>query len=145
MNNKELIDNYPFLKIDDPFWEVINDDEENACEITELDSMPIGWRKAFGEQLCEELKQELIKIGYLYKYRVYQIKEKYGALRWYGNIETDNISNILSKYEKKSRYTCIKCGAPATKISRGWISPYCDKCTNSRTKYEEIKKFWKSL
>ena len=142
MNNKELIDNYPFLKIDDPFWD---DDEENACEITKLDSMPIGWRKAFGEQLCEELKQELIKIGCLYRYRVYQIKEKFGSLRWYGNFENDSIAKILEKYEEKSKYTCIRCGAPATKISRGWISPYCDKCTNSRTKYEEIKTFWKNF
>ncbi len=143
MNNKELIEKYPFLQ---PYnlW----DDEpisNSDYSFTMLDEMPSGWRESFGEQLCEELRMVLIKEGLLEKYRIHQIKEKFGSLRWYGNFENDSIAKILEKYEEKSKYTCIRCGAPATKISRGWISPYCDKCTNSRTKYEEIKTFWKNF
>lgn len=46
---------------------------------TELDAMEPGWRKAFGIQLCEELKAQLKKDHYLYKYRITQIKEKFGC------------------------------------------------------------------
>lgn len=46
---------------------------------TELDAMPDGWRKAFGIQMCKEIKQELKKYNYLYKYRITQIKEKFGC------------------------------------------------------------------
>lgn len=24
--------------------------------------------------------------------------------------------------------TCIVCGEPATRMTRGWICPYCDEC-----------------
>lgn len=46
---------------------------------TELDAMPDGWRKVFGIQMCKEIKQELKKYNYLYKYRITQIKEKFGC------------------------------------------------------------------
>lgn len=41
------------------------------------------------------------------------------------------IGDIISKYEQLSARTCIKCGQPATKISLGWISPWCDNCSNN--------------
>jgi hypothetical protein len=46
---------------------------------TELDAMPDGWRKAFGIQMCKDLKKVLKQYNYLYKYRIMQIKEKYGC------------------------------------------------------------------
>ena len=97
-------------------------------EYTELDDMPDGWRKAFGEQLCEELKAELVKAGALDDYRIVQIKEKFGTLRWYDNGNTEAGYKIISKYEALSARTCICCGKPATRIATGWISPYCDDC-----------------
>lgn len=149
---------------------------EYDYEYTELDSMPEGWRIAFGIQMCEELKQELIKFDYLDKYEITQIKEKFGSLRWYDNgypigklelvgieeyedgmpehdrntdwyrylgvennkaqyehykiLDKCKVGNIISKYEQLSARTCIKCGQPATKISLGWISPWCDNCSN---------------
>ena len=39
---------------------------------TELDSMPEGWRKAFGIQMCKEIKRAILKSGgrkYLKSYR----------------------------------------------------------------------------
>lgn len=95
---------------------------------TELDSMPQGWRNAFGMDLCKELKTELKKHGALKNYRIMQIKEKFGGLRWYDNRNTKHGYEIIQKYENLSYYTCINCGKPATRISTGWISPYCDDC-----------------
>lgn len=101
---------------------------EYDYEYTELDSMPDGWRAAFGEQLCEELKAELEKAGALDSYRITQIKEKFGTMRWYDSGNTEAGYKILSKYEALSIRTCICCGKPATRIATGWISPYCDDC-----------------
>lgn len=189
--NKQLCEKYPFL-IPRNLWSGMRITEaqnggywpgepgaipEYDYEYTELDDMPKGWRIAFGEQMCEELKQELIKFNYLDDYEITQVKEKWGSLRWYDNghpigkleligveeyedgmpqhnQETDfyryvgvsknnklqykhykiidkcKIQDIISKYEKISARTCIECGKPATKISLGWISPWCDDCSS---------------
>jgi hypothetical protein len=98
MTNKELIERYPFL-IPRNVWSgkiVENYDYDNPDYIL-LDDMPDGWRKAFGEQMCEEIREELIKaqerdpeggyddgdkvVPYLQGYYPIQIKEKYGQLR----------------------------------------------------------------
>lgn len=114
---------------------------------TELDTMPAGWKKAFGIPMCEEIREDLIKCNFLNEYRILQIKEKYGELRWYdGGVPVESKAyDIIDKYTKKSRYTCIRCGRPATKISRGWISPYCDRCAEELSKnpwntFEDIRK-----
>lgn len=144
--NRKLCERYPFL-IPSNRWSGMRITEaegggywpgdpeeipEYNYEFTELDDMPDGWRIAFGEQMCEELKQELLKSGgekALNDYRIVQIKEKYGYLRWYDNGCTERwCREILPKYEALSERTCIRCGKPATLISTGWISPWCDEC-----------------
>ena len=42
-----------------------------------------------------------------------------------GNSETDA---IIDRCERDSQRICVKCGKPATRISKGWICPYCDDC-----------------
>lgn len=152
MENKRLCRRYPFLRPRNRFDDVIMWDHPKwdwcygrPYEWTELDSMPDGWRKAFGKQMCEEIRKELIKFNYLYKYRIVQIKEKYGSLRWYdwGYPKDSKIGEIIDKYEDISTHTCIRCGRPATKISTGWISPFCDKCADKlsdRVDFRDIEK-----
>lgn len=98
---------------------------------TELDAMESGWRKAFGIQMCKDIRKQLIKEKKLFKWRIVQLKEKWGFLHLYHN-GGDKIYDIISKYEEISAKTCINCGKPATKISTGWISPYCDDCIGDR-------------
>ena len=140
LKNKKLCKRYPFIIIRD--WKT---DKPTDCDFTYLDDMPDGWRKAFGIQMCEEIREILIKGNYLYDYRIAQIKEKFGALRWYDEGTPDSIyreiQDIIYKYEKISAHICISCGKPATKISTGWIMPFCDKCADKlsdRIKFEEI-------
>ena len=107
---------------------------------TELDSMPTGWRKAFGIQMCKEIKYALIKVGgkeALYKYRITQIKEKYGELRWYDAYSCVDVQKIIQKYEYISARTCINCGDLATGYTpyEYWKSPYCDNCKPKNSKY----------
>ena len=143
--NRALCERYPFLipsnrfsgkritEAADGFYWPWNPEEvpKYDFEYTELDDMPDGWRVAFGEQLCEDLKQELLKAGgdALYKYRIVQIKEKWGFLHWYDNGCTERWQReILPKYEKMSKRICVCCGKPATLISTGWVSPWCNDC-----------------
>lgn len=115
---------------------------------TELDAMEEGWRKCFGEGMCKEIRNSLIltyiknenpttlfgKVKAYYKglkllfsYRILQIKEKYGSLRWYSNGDTAETMEIISKYETLSMKTCIICGKDASFRSVGWICPYCEE------------------
>lgn len=142
--NRALCERYPFLipsnrwsgkKITDGagFWPGSPDAVPDwDFGYTELDEMPSGWRIAFGEQLCGDIKAELERAGTLDDYRITQIKEKYGSIRWYGNFCTQELNDIISKYENMSKRTCICCGKPATRITTGWISPYCDNCCPGR-------------
>ena len=103
---------------------------------TELDALDDGWRKVFGEDICRDIKKQLKKEGNLHKYHITQIKEKWGYLHWYDNGSRE-IMKIIDKYEEISRHTCIVCGKPATKMSKGWICPYCDDCIGDQD-YDEI-------
>ena len=135
--NKELVEKYPFLMPHNRWTDHIPEDYDYSY--TELDAMPDGWRKAFGERMCEEIREELVRADYLHGYLIAQIKEKYGTLRWYDFGCTERLLHeIIPKYEKMSARTCIRCEDPATKISTGWISPYCDACADEIGRYERF-------
>lgn len=123
MTNKELCDTYPFL--------IPTDVKDWNYEYTLLDEMPRGWRIVFGEQMCQDIKDVLLDEGgqlLLNSYHVLEIKEKFGYLHWYGSFYTKRLNYIINKYERLSEHICINCGKTATKISKGWISPWCDDC-----------------
>lgn len=133
LKNWILVNKYPFLlpkywNADTMSYEVRKDYDYTW---TELDEMPDGWRKSFGEMMCEEIKEELIKYNCLDEYLIIQIKEKFGQLRWYDNGTPIgcNVSRIIDKYSVLSENICIICGKPDVPITKnGWISPYCKKC-----------------
>jgi len=160
--NKGLIEKYPWL-LPRNRWtgEVVEDYDYHW---TELDEMPEGWRIAFGLDMCEEIQQALIKaqeqdpnggyeecgittnydsnkiIPYVEGFRIMEIKEKYGELRFYCGSAPQEVFNVIHKYEIKSQKICIGCGKRATKISLGWISPWCDECAKEiEGRFEEIK------
>ena len=99
---------------------------------TELNSMPSGWRKAFGLQMCKEIKASLLRTGgrkLLLDYRITQIKEKWGELCWYDAFTTREVQKIIEKYAYISYRTCIVCGKPATGVTPAeyYECPYCDE------------------
>ena len=136
--NKALCERYPFLIVHNNWTRIPEED----CNYIILDLMPSGWRRAFGLQMCEEIRRILIEYDFLYDYEIVDIKEKYGELRWYDFGAPDEVYNIINKYRKLSKKICICCGQPATKISMGWISPWCDKCADklsANTGFESIE------
>ena len=100
----------------------------------ELDALDDGWMKKFGIQICKDLRAALIKDKFLFKYRISQIKEKFGGLRWYDNGRTKEIEDIISKYEDISEHTCNTCGRPARYITSGYILPLCENCISEKGK-----------
>lgn len=138
--NKNLIKRFPFLLPRNRFTDKVPEDYNYSY--TELDAMPDGWRKLFGELLCEDIKNELLTENpdLLEKYRITQIKEKYGSLRWYSNFTTEKIEEIIEKYTRISAYTCIKCGLfPVPTIDDGWMRPLCFSCyTETKNKIKTI-------
>lgn len=137
--NYELIKKYPFL-LPKNRWDkglTIDGNYGFDFDYTEIDAMPKGWFIAFGMQMVDELNEALGDLAY--EYMITDIKEKYGTLRWYDNGNTEAGFQVINKYTNLSEVTCIICGKPATKISAGWISPYCDKHFDSRWRvYAEV-------
>lgn len=116
---------------------------------TELDAMPRGWRKCFGIQMCKEVKKALLEDGRktLKRYRIDQIKEKFGGLRWYDTGGNRQVQKVIAKYEYISYRTCIECGRPAEYVTNGWIEPYCERCIpenkkDNASKYESDMDFY---
>lgn len=103
---------------------------------SKFDAIPEGWREPIGKPLIKELKAELKKHNYLYGYRVLDIKEKYGGLRWddTGQPVGSHVFDIVHKYENLSYQYCIHCGQKALYMTRGWIMPICEDCANKINK-----------
>lgn len=136
LKNWILINKYPFLmpkywNCDTMQYEV---DEDYDYVFTELNEMPDGWRKAFGEMMCEEIYNALVECGGLDDYRIEQIKEKFGQLRWYSYPAYKEVERIIDKYSVLSENICIVCGKPDVPMTHnGWDSPYCKKCFTTPT------------
>lgn len=122
---------YEWLKIRNVF----DDDyiyDDDGSYLSWAEGIPDGWYKAFGEQMIDELHYILDKWCFTDRYRIMQIKEKFGMIRWYDNgvpqYMCEEYDEWLDKYERLSEETCIKCGDKATHMTTGWIVPLCDKC-----------------
>lgn len=110
-------------------------------QYTELDSMPDGWRKVFGVQMCRDIKKALLKKGLkcLYSYRISEIKEKWGYLHWYDFGATEEVHKVIQHYEWLSMCYCIHCGKPVRYMTQGWIEYVCEDCAKEFIKPEYIE------
>lgn len=99
-----------------------------------------GWAIAFGAELINDM--EIAKKNtYILpdendkdnvfdsKFKLVQIKEKFGSLRFYADGMTEAMSTVASVYETISYHACIKCGN-IQNIARTdeWIQPICRQC-----------------
>ena len=104
---------------------------------TELDALPAGWLARFGLEICEDMRTVLgnskESADPMSGYRIDQIKEKYGTLRWYSHgapADVDDDEHLLiALYEAMSARTCLRCGGmDRVRTTGGWISPQCFPC-----------------
>lgn len=69
--------------------------------------------------------------------RAAQVKEKFGGLRFYMTIGTDEVYALIGKAEALSCKTCEECGEPGEKrTDLGWIYTLCNNCHEN---WEEIR------
>jgi len=118
---KSLKERFPFL-IPRSVW-----NNQYIEDSIFLDNLPKGWHKLF-LQMCEDIREPLIKHNFLNEMRIIQLKEKYGEIRCYVNGVPKEVETIIENYSFISSQVCCHCGKPATKLSRGWICPYCNEC-----------------
>ena len=142
--NKALCDRYPFLIPWNRFSGMRITEAQNGgywpgnkeaipeydYEYTELEGLMTGWDIAFGEQMCEEIREALIEDGDLDRWKIVELKEKWGRMTLYdnGHKAGSRIPDIIAKYEALSMRTCVVCGKPATRVTTGWVCPFCDDC-----------------
>ena len=145
--NKQLVEKYPWIIPPDRYDPLYkHPDEVNPnydYSWTQLDGLPDGWRIAFQDQMCDEIQHEYEKLPEDQKkdYYIIQAKEKFGGMRLYMSFYAAEIEKIINKYSADSELICIVCGKPATKISMGWICPYCDEHIGN-SNYESIESFY---
>lgn len=103
-----------------------------------------GWEKAYGNMYMKELGDEVNRAG-LKDFMIFQEKEKFGQHRLYTSYSTEEIDEIIDKYERISEHVCFFCGRPDTHITdMGWVLPVCPKCyekkwrRGSKFEYDEI-------
>jgi uncharacterized Zn finger protein (UPF0148 family) len=80
----------------------------------------------------------LEKAGLLNDFRFLQVKEKYGQMRLYHSGASEEVNDILDKYEFLSEQVCSECGKPAIAMTSGWICPYCVEHIKKYTERGEI-------
>jgi len=63
------------------------------------------------------------------EYRVNQVKEKFGELRFYASGLSKEEKEHLKGKEEESLTICQECGSSGAKLrNRGWLATLCDPC-----------------
>lgn len=90
-----------------------------------INNVGAGWH-----ELVRDLEAKLTEL--LGVYDLYQIKEKFGGLRYYiGPVDADKFDAahaLISEAEAKSFHICEECGKPGEcKASRHWLKTLCEE------------------
>jgi hypothetical protein len=120
--NYELCMKYPIL--------IPHNDDDFMYEYCKLDFFPHGWKIAFGEQWAEEVQEVINKMPISARKEacILDIKEKYGQLCVFLSVHSDELAEVLKRYERLSEDICPKCGKTKHKNFSGWINLLCDDC-----------------
>lgn len=83
-----------------------------------------GWNDLLW-RLCEDIE----KIGPGDEFRVLQVKEKFGGLRFYTGAAPSEVHDRISQAEDESYKTCEVCASKEDVTSEGsWIKTLCGEC-----------------
>ena len=96
-----------------------------------------GWFDII-KKLCSQIDELLTKKDKK-SFRVIQVKEKFGTLRFYTSFITNEIEKAINEAEKLSGETCESCGAKGTMRNRyDWLMVRCDKCWEKENKSRRV-------
>ena len=82
--------------------------------------------------LCRNIQSYLDWRPEVKQVTVAQMKEKFGALRFYYDGGNDYISGLVSMAEAVSEITCEECGKPGELRQGGWLKTLCDEHNEQR-------------
>ena len=86
--------------------------------------------------LLDRLITDLVALGWGKK--VFQIKEKFGTLRFYASYTSAEMSDRIREAELESAKTCEQCGRPGRlRTDRRWTETICDECDNEFARKKE--------
>lgn len=67
-------------------------------------------------------------------FRVEQVKEKFGGLRFYVSGVTDQAYALIELAERQSLKTCEACGSTKDVTTEGsWLKTYCKNCRSGKS------------
>lgn len=78
--------------------------------------------------LCDLLERHLKNLPVITGFRVLQVKEKLGRLRFHVTGDDDLIRGAIWMAKTMASITCEECGAPGTERDGRWILTLCDRC-----------------
>jgi hypothetical protein len=131
---KQVIEKYPFLRARNIDGTI---DTESKFPMMFLE-IPDGWYKLFF-QMCDDIKPLLEKEGVMDDFYFIQCKEKFNSLRCYSNgTASQEVEDIIAKYEHMAYYVCTVCGKPATCVSTGYWASFCDDCWKDHFRHEHM-------
>ncbi len=98
----------------------------------------LGWYSIL-ENLCLNIEKILEKTSkqkaiskdeevFEFEMFINQIKEKYWTLRFYMNVSTREIDNLIDKAQEESRYICEMCGKEGKLSTKAWYQVRCKTC-----------------
>lgn len=132
----------------DPKLPPINHLPEDAGEYAEgltriLNRFPEGWGRWIDVgrgwyPLIVELDRQITEV--VPTYDIYQVKEKFGGLRFYiGPLTPDVfplVHNLINAAEARSYHTCEVCGVEGNQVTTegtGWVTSRCPECHQKPT------------
>ena len=108
---------FPFMQARDMSGKLL--DFSVPCECED------GWFDLI-YNLCSDIKQVLP--ADFNDFFVTQVKEKYGALRFYVTYGNEEIFDLIDAAETKSEMTCEVCGEVGEIRNQYWAKTLCDGC-----------------
>ena len=125
MTEQELKDRYPKLRGDAIKYLSIYDDW--------------GWGNLL-LKLMDKLYPIIKKENFFDDFIIFQIKEKFGGLRFYLMSETNEMSDIISEAEKISYHICEYCGTLDNIVyAKGWYLTLCENCAKENKKRYRVR------
>jgi len=79
-----------------------------------------GWH-----DIINSLYDDLVVLGW--DRTLFQIKEKFGGLRFYTGECSDEMYDRIAEAERKSVETCMRCGKRGFATDCGWILTLCEE------------------
>lgn len=80
------------------------------------------------------------------KIEIFQVKEKFGTLRFYCSFYTDELNKLIQEAEEKSYYICELCGSTEhVGKTLGWILTCCEDCVKKICTINKTERKWSPL